>query len=241
MQIDGYKFTFISRERSHIDEYSRVLGANFSYINDEISKVKLGDYLAVVSPGNSFGFMDGGIDYYYLKLFGKALQKFVQDAIKNTFHGELVVGRAMVLDLSFLEEYDQATWPKYFIVAPTMRCPDDVSMSTNAYLAFKGILEQLGIFKKLNEPTGRILVPCLAVGVGNMHPGKSAWQIKLAVNAYNQLDAAEKVKEKNSNAKKDQKKNVFNTNIDVPEIYDIYCVNGWSKARENDVFMKKIK
>jgi hypothetical protein len=37
---------------------------------------------AVVSPANSFGFMDGGIDMAYSRYFGWHVQDCVQDAIK---------------------------------------------------------------------------------------------------------------------------------------------------------------
>ena len=53
---------------------------------------------AVVSPANSFGFMDGGVDALYLKRFGSALEDAVQAMIGSAHGGELVVGTTEVVD-----------------------------------------------------------------------------------------------------------------------------------------------
>src|SRR5579862_3319144 len=52
---------------------------------------------AVVSPANSFGFMDGGIDLAYRRYFGIDLQARVQENIRTKFFGELPVGQATVV------------------------------------------------------------------------------------------------------------------------------------------------
>ena len=49
---------------------------------------------AVVSPANSFGFMDGGIDHAYSYRFGWGVQRRLQQVIGIRHHGELLVGRA---------------------------------------------------------------------------------------------------------------------------------------------------
>ena len=71
---------------------------------------------AVVSPANSFGFMDGGVDALYLEHFGADIQLRVRRAIYERRHGELVVGQAEIV------ETDHASIP-YLIAAPTMRVP----------------------------------------------------------------------------------------------------------------------
>ena len=49
---------------------------------------------AVVSPANSFGFMDGGIDMAYSQHFGWHVQERLQELIRQQHHGELLVGRS---------------------------------------------------------------------------------------------------------------------------------------------------
>ena len=53
---------------------------------------------AVVSPANSFGFMDGGIDSLYSRRFGWHVQKRLQRLIQDEHHGELLVGAAEIVE-----------------------------------------------------------------------------------------------------------------------------------------------
>ncbi|MCA9068855.1 MAG: Appr-1-p processing protein, partial [Planctomycetaceae bacterium] len=53
---------------------------------------------AIVSPANSFGFMDGGIDRLYTERYGLALQERVQSAIQTEHAGELLVGAALIVE-----------------------------------------------------------------------------------------------------------------------------------------------
>src|SRR5437667_6826723 len=82
---------------------------------------------AIVSPANSFGYMDGGIDLIYLNRFGYELQNRLQAHLRDEHDGELPVGQATIV-----ETFD----PKmpYLVSAPTMRIPMNVSDSINAYL-----------------------------------------------------------------------------------------------------------
>src|SRR5437899_8599447 len=53
---------------------------------------------AVVSPANSFGFMDGGIDHRYSHHFGWEVQDRLQELIRTRHHGELLVGAAEIVE-----------------------------------------------------------------------------------------------------------------------------------------------
>ena len=44
---------------------------------------------AIVSPANSFGFMDGGIDLLYSRHFGWDLQRRLRERIQHHFAGDL--------------------------------------------------------------------------------------------------------------------------------------------------------
>src|SRR5688572_12361259 len=64
--------------------------------------VRHGDILAiaehcVVSPANSYGFMDGGIDAAYRAFFGREIERKVQDAIGRRPEGHLPVGSSLVV------------------------------------------------------------------------------------------------------------------------------------------------
>ena len=77
---------------------------------------------AMVSPANSFGIMDGGLDAAIRDALGASVEVRVRAAIDEHHHGELHVGSAEIV------ETGDARWP-LLIVAPTMRVPDDVSRS----------------------------------------------------------------------------------------------------------------
>jgi O-acetyl-ADP-ribose deacetylase (regulator of RNase III) len=129
---------------------------------------------AVVSPANSFGFMDGGIDLAYRRYFGLDLQSRVQAKIRSEFHGELPVGQAIVVPT------DHKTVP-YLVLAPTMRIPDKIGDTVNVYLAFRAAL--LAVLTHNNGSTTSIKslrAPALGTGIGSMPLGRAAHQMHAA-------------------------------------------------------------
>ena len=127
---------------------------------------------AIISPANSFGFMD--IDLAYSRYFGWELQRRLQELIRAKFHGEIPVGAAAVI------ETGSAKIP-YLVSAPTMRVPADVSNTVNAYLAFRAALIAVGNF---NESGGArissVLCPGLGTLTGGIPPRSCALQMKRA-------------------------------------------------------------
>lgn len=121
---------------------------------------------AVVSPANSFGFMDGGLDLLLSRRFGWDLQKGVQAAIQARPMRELLVGEAIVVPT------EDAAIP-WLICAPTLRVPMPIRSSVNAYLAMKAIL----IAARDHQPANTIqilAVPGLGTGVGELAPELAA-------------------------------------------------------------------
>jgi O-acetyl-ADP-ribose deacetylase (regulator of RNase III) len=89
---------------------------------------------ALVSPANSFGFMDGGIDALYSQAFGWDLQLRLRRAILNRHHGELLVGAAEIVETG-------GDRHPYLIAAPTMRVPMILDRNTvNPFLATRAAL-----------------------------------------------------------------------------------------------------
>jgi len=87
---------------------------------------------AVVSPANSFGFMDGGIDALYMDHFGPDIQLRARRQISEQHAGELVVGAADLVETG----HDKTP---FLIAAPTMRVPIVLRDSPNAYLAARAV------------------------------------------------------------------------------------------------------
>lgn len=86
------------------------------------------DVTAVVSPANSFGFMDGGLDGVYTRFFGPQLQQRLQGMIREQAGGELLVGQALLVETG----HPHIRW---CISSPTMRVPTLLDTPLPAYLA----------------------------------------------------------------------------------------------------------
>ena len=136
---------------------------------------------AVVSPANSFGFMDGGIDMLYSRIFGWDVEKRLQTAIRERHFGELPVGAAEIV------ETGHAAIP-YLIAAPTMRVPMVLKESVSPYLAARAVLI---LARDGTLPDGRpvadavqtVAFPGLGTGVGRVGPNTCAVQMRAAIDA----------------------------------------------------------
>jgi O-acetyl-ADP-ribose deacetylase (regulator of RNase III) len=129
---------------------------------------------AIISPANSFGFMDGGIDRIYSKRFGWQLQDRLRELLAREYDGELPVGLAVLLETGDPEI-------PYLISAPTMRAPVNVANTLNAYLAFRAALR---VAKRRNEEApgsiASVMCPGLATATGEMDPEICAKQMYAA-------------------------------------------------------------
>lgn len=138
---------------------------------------------AVVSPANSFGFMDGGIDMIYSQHFGWQVQERLQKLIRQEHDGELLVGKAEIV------ETKDNNIP-YLIAAPTMRVPMVLSDSVNPYLAARAalLLVRNGLFpdgdlegERISDGVKSMAIPGLGTGVGRVAPEKCALQVRNAI------------------------------------------------------------
>ena len=127
---------------------------------------------AIVSPANSFGYMDGGIDGVYSNHFGWDLSARLRERLRRDWDGELPVGCAVIV------ETNDARIP-YLVSAPTMRVPMNVSGTANAYLAFRAALIAVRNHNRATPeiPIASLLCPGLATFYGCMDPRRSARQM----------------------------------------------------------------
>lgn len=142
---------------------------------------------AIVSPANSFGFMDGGLDAWYCWRFGDQIQDKVRMAILRYWHGELPVGMADIV------ETDDDDVP-YLIASPTMRVPMYLGDDTiNPYLAMRAVIMLLreekfrnGTHrgKPISDHVRKVAIPGLGTGVGKVSFDLAAHQIKEAINSH---------------------------------------------------------
>lgn len=146
--------------------------------------VRYGDFFdiaadAYVSPANSFGIMDGGLDLALRDYFGYEIQERVEEAIQGR-GGRLAVGEAVIVPTGDEEI-------PYLIVAPTMERPSNVAYTNNAYDAMTALLGAVQTFNE--EHPGEIetvAVPGLCTGIGGMEPAVAAQQMR---EAYDQAQS----------------------------------------------------
>ena len=133
---------------------------------------------ALVSPANSFGYMNGGIDFAISKNLGWHLERDLQQVIREKYYGELLVGQAEILPTG-------STLFPYLIAAPTMRTPMTITRGPNVYQATKALMlllkhGRLAPGELVSERVRSVAIPGLGTGVGQVRPLVCARQMRLA-------------------------------------------------------------
>ncbi|WP_405059920.1 macro domain-containing protein [Kribbella sp. NBC_01505] len=123
---------------------------------------------AVVTAGNSYGQMDGGVDRVIAEHW-PAIQRAVWAAVADEHHGYLPVGAASVVPTGD----DRCRWLVY---APTMRVPMPLSggLDIAVHDAFWAALVAIG-----RCPAKRIAAPGFGTGYGRV-PAERAAQLMAA-------------------------------------------------------------
>jgi O-acetyl-ADP-ribose deacetylase (regulator of RNase III) len=131
---------------------------------------------AFISPSNSLGFMDSGIDFVLSRKMFPGVESEVRNKIKAlekyTLIGRpyLPIGSSIIVPTQYLTSC--------LISAPTMFLPHDVSMTNNAYHAF---MSALCVFNKytvnVSLDINTLVCTSLCCGWGKMIPKVSADQI----------------------------------------------------------------
>ncbi len=163
------KILLVDRHEPMVRAWSRV----FEDVDDV--EVIQGDYFAtpataMVSPANSFGIMDGGLDLAIRGELGLSVQTRVQRVIIDRHHGEIPIGCAEIV------ETGDSRWP-LLVCAPTMRVPEVVGQTLNAYLAFRAVLAACA---RHSTPIESIVCCGLCTGIGAMEPMRCAQQMRIA-------------------------------------------------------------
>jgi O-acetyl-ADP-ribose deacetylase (regulator of RNase III) len=167
---------FVDTSGDLVDELRRV----FAGVEEVVCSC--GDILAVarnaiVSPANSYGFMDGGIDAAYSTFFGPRVQIAVQEAISRRPEGYLPVGASLAVRTG----HERIP---FLIVAPTMLTPEEVP-SDNCYRAMRAVLRLIGAEPEVGR---EVFCPGLATGTGRVPPADAAEQIFRAYDDWCAVD-----------------------------------------------------
>lgn len=175
------KLVFFDISKEHVRAHQKILQnhiPNSQFILEDVRKIDADIY---VSPANSYGYMDGGIDKVYSEMFPN-IQKIVQDEIDKistakTRYGKpfLPVGSALIVPLPN---------KKYMIVAPTMDFPRDIrKMPHYIYYAMVAILKVCQCYG-FNDKTV-VAIPGLGTLTGRLEPEEAAEQTLKAYIDFN--------------------------------------------------------
>ncbi|RUT02118.1 hypothetical protein DSM106972_061930 [Dulcicalothrix desertica PCC 7102] len=139
---------------------------------------QLTEFDCLVSPANSFGMMDGGIDAAIIKFFGLSLEKKVQQQILEDYLGEQPVGTSFIIETGH---------PKYPFLAhtPTMRVPMSIKGTDVPYTAMWAMLLAIRQYNKNSRRLiNSVACPGLGTGIGQVPYREAARQMSLAYDNF---------------------------------------------------------
>lgn len=166
------KITIFDYNKNYTDVANRFIEANpeFSYINVQHTDIKYVKCDVLVTAGNSFGVMSGGIDLVVNQLMN--VESKVQSIIQNHHNGVLPVGNA----ISLYTNYDNI---RFLIYAPTMFIPTQLPERTdNPLMATIAAMSRAKDFKQ----DVSVYIPVLCVNSGGVNPIRAISQMCLGID-----------------------------------------------------------
>lgn len=155
---------------------------SFSYlprveiVNDRFENLE--EYDCLVSPANSFGMMDGGMDAAITKFFGRSLEEKVQQHILDDYLGEQPIGTSIIVETGH---------PRHPFLAhtPTMRVPMKIQNTDIPYVATWAMLLAIRQHNKnfLNSIQS-VICPGFGTGIGCVAYTEAARQMALAYDRF---------------------------------------------------------
>ena len=139
---------------------------------------QLPEFDCMVSAANSFGLMDGGVDWAIVDFFGAELEDRVQRRILDDYLGEQPVGTCLIVETGH---------PQHPFVAhtPTMRVPMSIARTDNVYLAMWAMLLTVRKHNQNSPKPIRVVVcPGLGTATGQVPARQAAKQMALAYRHF---------------------------------------------------------
>lgn len=138
------------------------------------------EYDCIVSPANSFGVMDGGLDLAIIRYFGRRLQASVQDVIKSEYYGEQPVGTSFIVETGHAKH-------RFLAHTPTMRVPMNITQTDNVYNAMFAMLRAVANHNKQateEQQIKKVLCAGLGTATGQVPAREAARQMELAYKYF---------------------------------------------------------
>jgi O-acetyl-ADP-ribose deacetylase (regulator of RNase III) len=150
----------------------------FPYQIKQCNFLDLEPHEYLVNAGNSFGLMDGGIDYYISEYWKKENPESWKEYVKDVSEFvPLPIGKTMTF-------YAGTPIFRSLCLTPTMVWPEDISETFNVFYATLGAISEIGKFSLENHTTA---ICGLGTGCGNVSPIDCAKQMNAAFKYYNSV------------------------------------------------------
>jgi O-acetyl-ADP-ribose deacetylase (regulator of RNase III) len=173
-----FEITLIDLQKELCDEWQKSFSEfpEIKIINGKFELVK--EFDCLVSPANSFGLMDGGIDLAIRNYFGMKVQYNVQKRIQKDFYGEQPIGTSIIV-------FTENEYHPFLAHTPTMRVPRDISKTDNVYNAFFAMLTAVSNYNKNNKVRiEKVLCPGMGTATGRMESKEAARQMSTAYKNF---------------------------------------------------------
>jgi len=135
-----------------------------------------------MSPANSIGFMDGGIDLALSRTVMPGIEPVVKKAVKVFGKPNRINRQYLPIGSSIIIDWDENT---SLVVAPTMLLPQDINGTENVYWAVKSCL--FNVLKNHGQKLDQVDIILTSAGCGfGKLSGVIAWeQTAKAIGSYN--------------------------------------------------------
>lgn len=137
---------------------------------------------AFVSPANSIGFMDGGIDLIYSRVMFPGVEQRVRAKVRNIGAVNQLGRRYLPIGSAMLTVVDEIA-NTALITSPTMLLPQPVQTTRNAYYSMFAALSVVTEWNKrcpVSQRFSTLVVPALCCGYGGMSAAQAASQVHRA-------------------------------------------------------------
>ncbi len=135
---------------------------------------------AVVIPGNSFGYLDRGLELQASELFGFELQDLLREKIRAEHNGELLVGEGFVIPCK--EQLADKGSCSNLVYVSASRTPGDLTGSLNSYLAARGAF--MAVASAAPGSIGSVALPGIGTGSSGIAPEICARQMRYAYTVF---------------------------------------------------------
>jgi len=174
-----FELTLVDVQKELCEHWSEAF-KDFQTVNVYHGKFQeITSFDCLVSPANSFGLMDGGVDLGIRNYFGMNIQYNVQKVVQKEFYGEQPVGTSVIVHT------ENDDYP-FLAHTPTMRVPMDISKTDNVYNAMFAMLRAVANHNKQKKVLriNKVLCPGLGTATGRVPVKEAARQMAVAYRHF---------------------------------------------------------